>query len=181
METKTEKKKGKAGFLVLILFLLILIAATLILNRTDAGFFIRCHLSKAPRMNCEVVLNADGEPVSLTEDCVTALKLDNGEENTISDFEPDVSGCSFKCKGGEYGNQPFQITFTCGDGKTAVIPVRPVIASSWAMSDVTLAVSADSETETCAYRINLRVNGKAYTQSGEVPFDDETGITVSSV
>ena len=132
-------------------------------------------------MNCEVVLNADREPVSLTEDCVTALNLDNGEENTISDFEPDVSGCSFKCKGGEYGSQPFQITFACGDGKTAVIPVRPIIASSWEMSDVTLILSADSETETCSYRIILRINGETHTRNGEIPFDDETGIKVSSV
>ena len=179
-----EKQKSKKGFAVLVTVLLLAVAAALgvfVFTMTDAGFFLKCHLSKAPRMNCEILLNVDGELYSLTEADVTALPMANGVENTISDFSSDVSGCTFRCKGGEYGEQPFQISFAYGDGKTAVIPVRPIVASSWEMSDVTVVISADSEQETYSYQITLRVNGKAYTRSGEAAFDDETGIKVSNV
>ena len=181
MEQKTEKKKGNAGIIVLILILLIPIAAALSLAKTETGYFLKCHISKAPRMNCEVVLNADGEPVSLTEADVTALKMDNGEENTISDFEPDVSGCTFRCKGGEYGRQPFQITFSYGDGQTAVIPVTPVIGANWEMTDLVLTVQADSAAETYTYSATLYVNGRAYKSTGEAAFDSEDGIRVSDI
>lgn len=181
MEQKTKKKKGYAGLIALAVVLLLLSAAALILEKTDAGYFLKCHISKAPRMRCEVILNADGLPCSLTSEQVTGLPMDNGEENTISDFESDASGCTFRCSGGEYGEQPFRITFSCGDGKTAVIPVRPIVASSWEMSDVTVVISADSEQETYSYQIMLRVNGELHTRSGEAKFDDETGIKVGNV
>ena len=181
MEKKTEKKKGNAGIIVLILILLIPIAAAFILDKTDTGYFLKCHISKAPRMNCEVVLNADGKPVSLTEADVTALKMDNGEENTISDFEPDASGCTFRCKGGEYGSQPFQITFSYGDGKTAVIPVKPVIGANWEMTDLVLTIQADTAAETYSYRAVLYVNGTAYKSTGEAALDSEDGIRVSDI
>lgn len=151
------------------------------LTKTDAGYFLKCHISKAPRMNCEVILNADSLPLSLQQPNVRGMNMASGAENRISDFVSDSSGCTFRCSGGEYGEQPFQITFACGDGKTAVIPVRPFVAGSWEMSDVTVVIGADSEQETYSYQITLRVNGKAYTRSGEAVFDDETGIKVSNV
>lgn len=176
-----EKKKSRAGFIVLVLILLLAAAAAFVLTKTDAVYFLTCHISKEPRMNCEVILNADGAPVSLQAADVEGLNMASGAENRISDFVSDPSGCTFRCSGGEYGEQPFQITFACGDGKTAVIPVRPIVAGSWEMSDVTVVINADSEQETYSYQITLRVNGKAYTRSGEAAFDDETGIKVSDV
>ncbi len=176
-----EQKKSRAGFIVLVLILLLAAAAAFVLTKTDAGYFLKCHISKAPRMNCEVILNADGLPLSLQQTDVKGLNMADGTENKVSDFASDPSGCTFRCSGGEYGEQPFQLTFACGDGKTAVIPVRPVVASSWEMSDVTVVISADSEQETYSYQITMRVNGKAYTRSGEAAFDDGTGIKVSDV
>ena len=181
MEKKTEKKKGNAGIIVLLLLLLLPIFAALILEKTDAGYFLKCHISKEPRMSCEVILNADGEPASLTEDCVAVLKLDNGEENTISDFSSEVSGCTFRCKGGAYGSQPFQITFSYGDGKTAVIPVRPVIGADWEMTELALTIQADTAAETYTYSAVLYVNGKAYKNAGEAAFASEDGIRVSEI
>ena len=175
-----EEKSGKRTAIWLVI-LLIALTAVFILTRTDAGYFLKCHISKEPRMNCEVILNADGAPVSLQAADVEGLNMASGAENRISDFVSDPSGCTFRCSGGEYGEQPFQITFACGDGKTAVIPVRPIVAGSWEMSDVTVVINADSEQETYSYQITLRVNGKAYTRSGEAAFDDETGIKVSDV
>lgn len=176
-----EQKKSRAGFIVLVIVLLLAAAAAFVLTKTDAGYFLKCHISKAPRMNCEIILDADGQPVSLQTADVKGLNLADGTENKISDFASDPSGCTFRCSGGEYGEQPFQITFACGDGKTAVIPVRPIVASSWEMSDVTVVISADSEQETYTYQITMRVNGKAYTRSGEAVIADETGIKVSNV
>ena len=176
-----EKKKSRAGFIVLLIVLILATAAAFVFTKTDAGYFLKCHISKAPRMNCEIILDADGQPVSLQAADVKGLNLADGTENKISDFASDPSGCIFRCSGGEYGEQPFQLTFACGDGKTAVIPVRPVVASSWEMSDVTVVISADSEQETYSYQITMRVNGKAYTRSGEAAFADETGIKVSNV
>ena len=181
MEKTTEKKNGHARTVILILILLILIAAAVILNKTDAGYFLKCHISKDPRMNCEVVVQLDGAPCALTETQVTGLPMGTGEENRVSDFVSDPSGCTFRCSGGEYGDQPFQLTVPCVDGKTAVIPVRPIVASSWEMSDVRVVISVDSEQETYSYQITLRVNDDMHTNSGEAKFDDETGIKVSNV
>ena len=181
MEKKTEKKKGNAGIIVLILLLLIPIAAAVFLDKTEAGYFLKCHISKDPRMTCDVVMQLDGAPCPLTSEQVTGLPMDNGEENTISDFESDVSGCSFKCKGGEYGNQPFQIAFPYGDGKTAVIPVKPVIGACWEMTDLVLTVQADSAAETYTYSATLYVNGQAYKSTGEAAFGSEDSIRVSDI
>ena len=181
MENTMEKKKGNAGAIVLILFLLILIAVAVILYKTDAGYFLKCHISKEPRMNCEVVMQLDGVPCSLTETQVTGLPMESGTENTVSDFVSDVSGCSFRCKGGEYGAQPFQITVSYGDGKTAVIPVKPVIGAGWEMTDLVLTIQADTAAETCTYSAALYVNGRAYNNNGETAFGAEEGIYVSDI
>ena len=181
MAKNTEKKKGNAGIIVLILILLIPIAAAVILDKTDAGYFLKCHISKAPRMNCEVVMQLDGAPCSLTEAQGTALPMDNGEENTISGFVSDASGCSFACKGGEYGAQPFQITVPYGDGNTLQIPVKPVIGANWEMTELVLTVQADSAAETYTYSATLYVNGRAYKNAGEAAFDSEDSIRVSDI
>ena len=181
MEKKTEKKKGNAGIIDLILFLLIPIAAAVFLYNTEAGYFLKCHISKDPRMYCEVVMQLDGAPCPLTAAQVTGLPMDSGAENKVSDVESDASGCSFLCKGGEYGAQPFQITFSYGDGQTAVISVEPVIGADWEMTDLVLTIQADSATETYTYSATLYVNGRAYKSAGEAAFDSEDSIRVSDI
>lgn len=175
------QKKHRVGLVFLFVIVLVTAGGFFLLNQTDAGFFLKCHFTKEPRMNCEVVLNVDGLPYALTETDVNGLPMASGAENTVSDFESGVSGCSFKCKGGEYGEQPFQISFRYADGKTALIPVRVFLGNNWEMSDVILTVEADTSAESYCYTLTLVVNGKTYTNSGKADFASQEFVSVSNI
>ena len=175
------KKRCRIGFMIALILVLTAAAGFLWANQPDNRYFLKCHISKAPRMSCDVTLNIDGKPTALNEADVKGLLLDNLTENTVSDFVQEASGCSFRCLGGEYGSQPFEITFRYGDGRQAVIPVRPVIGCCWAMSELMLIINADTASETYSYNISLTVNGRAYTASGTQPFGAKEEIRVSDI
>ena len=175
------KKRCRIGFMIALILVLTAAAGFLWANQPDNRYFLKCHISKAPRMTCDVIVNADGAPYSLKETDVKGLLLDNLTENTVSDFVQEASGCSFRCLGGEYGSQPFEITFRYGDGRQAVIPVRPVIGCCWAMSELMLIINADTASEIYSYNISLTVNGRAYTASGEASLTAKEEIRVSDI
>ena len=167
--------------IALILAAFLAAGAFLMFSKSDTAYFLRCHISKAPRMSCDVTLNIDGKPTALNEADVKGLLLDNLTENTVSDFVQEASGCSFRCLGGEYGSQPFEITFRYGDGRQAVIPVRPVVGCCWAISEVKLTIDANSASEIYSYTVTLTVNDEVHTGSGEASLTAKEEIRVSNI
>ena len=167
--------------IALILAVFLAAGAFLMFSKSDTAYFLRCHISKAPRMSCDVTLNIDGKPTALNEADVKALLLANEQENTVSDFTSKESGCSFRCLGGEYGQQPFEITFPYGEGRQAVIPVRPVVGCCWAMSEVKLTIDAHSASEIYSYTVTLTVNDEVHTGSGEASLTSKEEICVSNI
>lgn len=174
-------KKSIIICIIVLIFALLAAGAFLLLTKTDAGYYLKCKISKAPRMSCEVVVTVDGAPYSLNEADVKGLLMNNREENKVSDFEPADSGCSFRCLGGEYGSQPFAITLRYGDGKQVVIPVSPILGNCWEISEVMLTIDADTASETYTYNIVLTVNDGVNTNSGQAAFSSQEEIYVSDI
>lgn len=177
-------KKEKTMLPLLIGILVLIAAAIFVLKFTSVGYFLRCHLSSAPRMSCKVSVQMDGKPIWDEGGLeVQGMEMGNGEPNTVSDWQviPGKGG-EFRCKGGEYGLQPFMIRFFKNSGSDAVaVPVNVVIPSNWAMSEVDLQIEADSKTEAYEYTIKLTLGDDEFTNSGSGKFGKQEPISISGV
>ncbi len=180
---RTFKKKSPV-LPILVTILVIMIGALAVLKFTDAGYFLKCHISKAPRMSCTVSMKLDGKVIWETGGMeIQGMNMDNGQENTVTDWKVvPHSGGEFRCKGGAYGNQPFTVRFFKNDNSLPVsIPVRVIVPSDWAMSEVNLQIDADSETQTYDYKITLKINNDEHTDSGTGRFGKQDEIRISGV
>lgn len=181
-EKSKMKASKKAVIAVMILLVLLLLGFLLMPSNTKRWLYGRFYTG--PHMRCEVVLTADGQPVPLDAASVSALPLGNLEENTISGFEQTDTGCKVACKGGEYGEQPFQLTFQA-DGMTEplTVAVTPIVGDCWEISDVTVTIAADTAAKTLTWS-SVMVNGKEeYDRSGNLTFEEAAldGIRFSNI
>lgn len=180
---RTLKKKSPV-LPILVTILVMIIGTAAVLKFTDAGFFLKCHISNAPRMRCTVSMKLDGKVIWQNGGMeIQGMNMDNGQENTVTDWKVvPHSGGEFCCKGGVYGNQPFTVRFFKNDNSLPVsIPVSVIVPSDWAMSEVMLQIDADSETQTYDYTITLKINHDVHTESGTGGFGMQDEIKISGV
>ena len=178
-----EKTKKKAPLIFAVTIVLLLLLSC----RLISGISFRelyCHFYSGSHLRCEVILTADGKPVPLNAASVSALPLSSLEENTISGFEQTDTGCKVACKGGEYGEQPFQLSFqTEGMTEPLTVAVTPIVGDCWEISDVTVTISADTAAKTITWSSVMRNGKEEYERSGELTFEEAAadGIRFSNI
>ena len=181
-----ERRKKKTSLIIAIaitvLLAILLLGWFLIPDRTKRWLYGKFYTG--PHLRCEVILTADGQPVSLDASSVSALELDNRELNTISVFEQTDTGCKVRCKGGEYGQQPFQFTFqSAGMTEPLTVPVTPIVGDNWEISDVTVTIDADTAAKTIKWSSVMLNSKEEYDRSGELTFEEAAagGIRFSNI
>ena len=68
------------------------------------------------------------------------------KENTIRSVRQKDESTVIRCKGGQYGSQPFTITVPLANGESAVFNVQPIVANWWEIMEAKLELSVDSQT-----------------------------------
>ena len=134
-----------------------------------------------PRLTCTAEITVDGKQVPLTADMVTAGEMDSHAENTVQSVEQTESGGIIKCKGGEYGSQPFFITLQKADGTPVRFQIRTIVANNWEISDISLTLSVDSASN--SYKVRYRYVMYQDEQGGgaETTLHEENTVTISSI
>ena len=180
-----EKKKNKTLVKVIIFIIvaaLLVLSGFILVKKTELGRHVFGTVYPGSHMKCDVNITVDGTLYSVDKESVTGLKMNNGKINKVSGFKQKESGCRFRCKGGQYGNQPFEITIQTADMKEpCVIPVQVVVPDSWEFTDVTLSITVDTKSEKYSYDASMEIGGHTSAQSDETTFDDMNGIHISGV
>lgn len=174
---------AKKKRLIIVFGLVIILSCGLFaLTRTGFGRHMIGKFYTGPHLRCNLTMTVDGKPYVPDASAVTGLPLDNGTENTVSDFKALDSGCKFCCKGHEYGNQPFQITVQTAEMQTpCVIPVKVIVSDNWRMTKLELNISINTNDGTYTYDAQADMSGDVCSSSGENPMDGITVIRISNI
>ena len=175
--TQTKKRRIKPAILLTV-FAFLIAAALLFLWCVHEGIAhaFYCHLYSGPHMTCSVSMNVDGKPCRLESSEVQGGILANGQVNSVSDFQSLESGGRFRCEGGEYGSQPFAVTFqTEAMQQPVCIPVDVFVPCCWEMTDVVLTVDADTASRTFDYQLSMKMGKEEFSKTGTVSYREGPG------
>ena len=177
-----KNKKIRLGIIAATAVVVIWLLLTLLSKTTGIGYGLYSRLHFFSKTGCSVTLTVDGEPCRLGKENVQGLMMKHTKENKVSFFRSRENGCRFRCRGGQYGGQPFQLSFqTSGMSETAVIPVRIVLSDSWKTADLKLNISADTSSGRYTYDITVREGKEEYSLCDEAELYSGEEIRISDI
>lgn len=175
-----EQKKHRKHILFAVGILLILLGGFLLVMQTEFGRHMIGYTG--PHLRCTLTMTVDGRNYTPDEAAISALNLSSGEENTVSHFRQCGSGCGFRCKDGDYGGQPFQITVQDAEMQTlCMIPVTVTVSDNWRMTELELTVSINTNDGTYTYDAQADISGDRCFSSDTLTFDGTRGIRISNI
>ncbi|MBQ5339942.1 MAG: hypothetical protein J6Z40_12345 [Oscillospiraceae bacterium] len=177
-QTETKKQRRTKPVILLTAFAFLIAAALLFRWSVHEGIVhaVYCHLYSGPRMTCSVTVHVDGKPCRLQSSDVQGGVLANLQINSVSDFQSLESGGRFRCEGGEYGSQPFAVTFQTENMPEPVyIPVDVIVPCCWEMTDVALNVDADTASKTFDYQLSMKMGREEFSRNGSVSYQEGNG------